>query len=116
MATRQAVGEMHDLLFENQKALQRADLEGYAEQLGLKMGKFKAALDKGTYKAQIAEDMALGEKVQSQGTPNHFVNGRKLKGAKPFEEFKTVIDEELGDSLRKVKDREGNAIKPLMKN
>ena len=27
-----------------------------------------------------------------------------------------VALEELGDSLRKVKDREGNAIKPLMKN
>jgi len=87
--------EMHDLLFENQKALQRADLEGYAEQLGLKMSKFNAALDKGTYKAQIADDMDLGSKVQSKGTPNHFINGRKLTGAKPYEEFKAVIEEEL---------------------
>ena len=87
--------EMHDLLFENQKKLTRPDLESYAEQLGLKMGKFKKALDKGTYKAQIADDMALAEKVQARGTPNHFINGRKLTGAKPFEDFKKVIDDEL---------------------
>jgi protein-disulfide isomerase len=87
--------EMHDMLFENQKKLTRPDLDGYAELLGLNMGKFKKALDKGTYKAQIAEDMAMAEKVQAKGTPNHFINGRKLTGAKPFEEFKAVIDEEI---------------------
>ena len=87
--------EMHDLLFENQKALLRADLDGYAEQLGLDMKAFGKALDAGTYAAKIAEDQDLASMVQAKGTPNHFVNGRQLTGAKPFEEFKTVIDEEL---------------------
>jgi protein-disulfide isomerase len=29
------------------------------------------------------------------GTPGFFVNGRYLRGAKPFEEFAEVINEEL---------------------
>ena len=37
--------EVHDLLFANQKALSRADLENYAQQAGLDMDKVKAALD-----------------------------------------------------------------------
>ncbi len=37
--------EMHDKLFANQQALDRATLEKYAQELGLNMGKFKAALD-----------------------------------------------------------------------
>ena len=87
--------EMHDLLFENQKKLQRADLDGYATTLGLDMKKWAKALDSGKHQAQIDADMEAGEAVQAKGTPNAFVNGRKLTGAKPFEEFKTVIDEEI---------------------
>ena len=37
--------EMHDKLFENQQALDRAEPEKYAQELGLNMAKFKADLD-----------------------------------------------------------------------
>ena len=37
--------QMHDKLFANQQALDRPSLEKYAQELGLDMGKFKAALD-----------------------------------------------------------------------
>jgi predicted DsbA family dithiol-disulfide isomerase len=29
------------------------------------------------------------------GTPGFFVNGRFVSGAKPYEEFKKIVDEEL---------------------
>lgn len=92
--------EMHDMLFENQGALTRPDLESYAEKLGLDMAKFNKALDDGTFKAKTAEDQALTELVQAQGTPAAFINGRKLSGAKPFEEFKAIIDDELKKSQK----------------
>ena len=38
---------MHDKLFANQKARDRASLEKYAQELKLDMGMFKAALDSG---------------------------------------------------------------------
>ncbi|MFP2910045.1 DsbA family protein [Pyxidicoccus sp. 3LFB2] len=87
--------EMHDKLFANQRALDRASLEKYAEELGLNMGKFKAALDSGKYTAQIEADSAEGSRLGANGTPTFFINGRTLVGAQPFEAFKRIIDEEL---------------------
>ncbi len=81
--------EMHDKLFANQKALDRATFEKYAQELGLDMGKFKAALDSGKFTAQIEADSAAGSAVGANGTPTFFVNGRSLVGAQPFEAFKT---------------------------
>jgi len=87
--------QMHDTLFANQKALSRADLDKYAGEVGLNMKKFAAALDAGKYKAQIEADMAQAKELGASGTPSFFINGRKLRGAQPFESFKKMIDEEL---------------------
>ena len=37
------------------------------------------------------------------GTPTFFVNGRKIVGASPFPEFKTVIDQEITKADEKLK-------------
>ena len=100
--------EMHDKLFENMRALQVDKLPGYAAAIGLNEGKFNKCLEgnykkgddgkltwKGKQADQVQADLDLAAKVMARGTPNTFVNGRKLTGAKPFEEFKAVIDEEL---------------------
>ena len=86
---------MHDTIFANQKALSRADLEKYAGEVGLNRGKVKAALDSGKYKTQIEADMAQAKELGASGTPSFFINGRKLRGAQPFDSFKKLIDEEL---------------------
>ena len=90
--------EYHDVLFQNQRALNRDDLERYAQQVGLKMGAFRSALDSGRHKEQVRQDQALAAKVGARGTPNFFINGVKFIGAKPFPEFKRVIDDELKDA------------------
>ncbi len=87
--------QYHDLLFKNQKALKRPDLESYAKQLGLNMKRFNAALDNGKFKKHIADDQALANKTGARGTPNFFINGIKFVGAKPLADFKKVIDDEL---------------------
>jgi protein-disulfide isomerase len=87
--------EMHDKLFANQTALDRASLEKYAQELHLDLGKFKAALDSNKYEAQIAADMKEGSAVDVSGTPASFINGRKIGGAYPYETFKKVVDQEL---------------------
>jgi protein-disulfide isomerase len=87
--------EMHDKLFANQRALDRASLERYAEELKLNMPKFKAALDSNKYEQQITTDMAEASNVGVNGTPTFFINGRSLVGAQPVDAFKRIIDEEL---------------------
>jgi len=111
--------EMHDKLFDNQRALEAANLETYASELGLDMDKFKGCVSAHKYKEQILADQELAGKVTARGTPNTFINGRKLTGAKPLEEFKTVIDEELkkAEALASAKGLKGQALyEELTKN
>jgi protein-disulfide isomerase len=87
--------EMHDKLFENQTALDRASLEKYASELGLDVAKFKAALDSDKFAAKISADMKEAAAVDVSGTPATFVNGRKIGGAYPYDTFKKLVDQEL---------------------
>ena len=87
--------EMHDKLFENAKALQESDLEGYAKAIGLDVAKFKKDMQDKELEAWVKQDMAEGSKVGVNGTPATYINGRKVSGAQPFPAFKAIIDEEL---------------------
>ena len=87
--------EMHDKLFANQQQLDRPALEKYAQELGLNMPKFKAAMDSSKFKERIQKDAALASTVGASGTPAFFVNGHFISGAQPYDVFKTAIDQEL---------------------
>ena len=87
--------DAHDALFESQPKLEDADLQAVAEKIGLPWDGVKAAIDGNKYAAQIDAGAELGNEVQAQGTPHFFVNGIRVKGAQPFENFKTIIDAEL---------------------
>jgi protein-disulfide isomerase len=94
---------MHDLLFDNQNALTREDLERYAQQIGLDMARFRRALDEHTHRAAIEEDQNLARQLGASGTPSFFINGRSLRGAQPFEAFQQVIDQERERALERVR-------------
>jgi protein-disulfide isomerase len=85
----------HDALYAHQDALARADLEGYATDLGLDLDLFRAALDDHTYTAAIADDINQGVSLGVGGTPAFFVNGRAAFGAMSYDAMKRVVDEEL---------------------
>ena len=88
--------EYHDKLFANQRALERADLERYAEEVGLNMGRFRAALDGHTHQAEIEADQAASRSSGARhGTPAFFINGRLLQGAQPGDACKAAIDAAL---------------------
>jgi len=86
--------EYHDKLFENQRALERENLDSYAEELGLDMAQFKAALDGRVHKERALLEQADAGEVKASGTPAFFINGRKLKG-NSLDDFKGLIDAEL---------------------
>jgi protein-disulfide isomerase len=87
--------EYHDKIFANQTKIKRDDLLQYARELELDMERFEADLLDLDNKKIIDADKAEALSLQATGTPAFFVNGRFLSGAKPFEEFAKVIDEEL---------------------
>lgn len=73
-------------------------LKSYAQKLGLDTGKFNSCLDSGSKAVLVKNDLDDGAKAGVNGTPAFFINGRLISGAVPFEQFKTVIDEELSGS------------------
>jgi protein-disulfide isomerase len=87
--------EMHDKMFANQQELKPDDLKGFAGELGLDGGKFAECLDSGRHAEEVKADMAAGEAVGVTGTPAFFINGKFLNGARPYDDFKQIIDGEL---------------------
>ena len=89
----------HDLLFDNQRALERADLERYAEQLGgVDMVRFRNALDDRRQRALVQADVsAVADTGVRIGTPAFLIGGRFIQGAQSFEVFRDAIEAELGD-------------------
>jgi protein-disulfide isomerase len=86
-----AFWKYHDTLFANQKALQRADLEKYAADVGLDVERFKAALDSGKHKEKVQKDIEIAKKIGVSGTPAFTVNGYFVSGAQPFQQFDKAI-------------------------
>ncbi|PRQ04741.1 Disulfide bond formation protein D precursor [Enhygromyxa salina] len=88
--------EFHDKLFANQKALERADLEKYAKEVGLDMAAFNKALDDGTYKATVDAELELGKEVFVDGTPTMFINGTRAGNATDVASISAELDKALG--------------------
>lgn len=86
---------MHDKLFENQRALSREDLEKYAQEIGLNMGKFKEALDSDEYADEVKRDMELGQKVGVSGTPTMIVGTKRVANPTDYATVSKMIDEQL---------------------
>jgi protein-disulfide isomerase len=76
-----AFWELHDLLLAHQDALRPDDLIGYAEQLGLDLDRFSAALQEHSGAGRVAEDVDSADLSGVSGTPTFFVNGQRHYGA-----------------------------------
>jgi protein-disulfide isomerase len=88
----------------------RAGFEKIAEQQGLDMAAFKAALDQGTHAKTVDERSAQADKYGISGTPAFVVTyGKKgdqlegffLNGALPFNKFKKTINMALAAANKK---------------
>jgi protein-disulfide isomerase len=91
--------KFHAMLFQHQQepdGLKRTALEGYAEQLGLNMQEFRAALEDHRHKSVVDTDVALAGEKGIRGTPTAVVNDQLVKGAVGFDKYRRVIDGLLG--------------------
>lgn len=72
--------EMHDMLFENQDALDDANLAEYASALGLDVSRFTDEVRSGAHTLRVREDFRSGARNGVNGTPTFFVNGVRYDG------------------------------------
>ncbi|MDE1922782.1 MAG: DsbA family protein [Gammaproteobacteria bacterium] len=87
--------EMHDLMFAEQNALSKVELEEKAKRLGLDTKHFDACLDANGGLDAIQADEAAGDQLGLSATPSTFVNGRFVNGAVSYAELDAIVEDEL---------------------
>jgi protein-disulfide isomerase len=90
--------EYHDMLFLTQPAFARDELTAYARRLGLDTARFGDCLDSAAPRDAIVADQREGREAGVRATPTFFVNGRKIEGAVPIEEFRDAIRSALREA------------------
>src|SRR6202011_5469174 len=84
---------------------------GYAQNASMDVAKFKTCVDSDKYRAAIDKDVAEGTAAGINGTPS-FVLGRvengkldgvRLVGAMPYQQFEAKINEMLAQAGKKTK-------------
>ena len=71
--------EMHDLLYENQEALEPDDLIGYAELLKLDLERFDGDVGSRAVAERVRSDLLGGVRGGVNGTPTFFINGQRYE-------------------------------------
>jgi len=98
--------EMHDRLFQNQKALTPPQLSEHARTLGLDGAAFDTCLTSGKHAGRVQKGLEDGLAAGVQGTPGFViartkpgdsVEGTPIRGAQPVEVFRRLIDQLLAD-------------------
>lgn len=90
-----AFWKAHDMLYAANGKLEDADLEAIATTLGLDVKKVMDAVRNRKHVALIERDQNLAEDIEATGTPQFFINGRRIVGAQQPEKFKEIIDDEI---------------------
>jgi len=79
-ALQQKFWDMHDIIFENQQALDLENLFLYAKTIGLSIERFKNDIQKNTLIEKVEQDFESGIRSGVNGTPSFFINGKKYNG------------------------------------
>ena len=88
--------DMHNLLFENQHALEDDDLEAYAADIGLDLARFTHDMTGHRHAARIRDDVYGGIRSGVNGTPAFFINESRYDGAYDANSLGAAIAEVLG--------------------
>ena len=83
--------QMHDYLFEHQKALDDSHLLEYAQKVGLDIEKFKQELSRHIYAPLIEKSLKDGIASGVGGTPTFFVNGVRYEDSWDLETFSKIL-------------------------
>lgn len=95
--------EMYDALYQNQKDWGEdknpgAFFEKYAKNISLDVNKFKSDVENKKYDERIQKDVNDGNALGVSATPTFFINGEKITGGLPYDQFKAKIDTALKSS------------------
>lgn len=92
--------EMHDMLFQTQNSWAnspkaRETFIDYAKKLDLDMDKFTIDIDSGEAKNFISDTSNKGTAIGVNSTPTFFLNGSKIQNPRTYNDFKSLIENEI---------------------
>lgn len=85
--------EMHDMLFENQDAMELENIAEYGMELNLDVNRMLAELENGDVHFHVMHDVRSGMQSQVNGTPTFFVNGLMYDGPDDAESLVAALTE-----------------------
>jgi protein-disulfide isomerase len=94
--------QAHDTLFEGQADLDEKTLKGIAKSLGLSWSEIHRANVDHRFADVLDESEELAKSLGVGGTPCAFVNGYRMAGALPSENFVVIVDAQLAKAKAMV--------------
>jgi len=88
--------EMHDILYENQAALEDEDLVRYATSVGLSLPRFTRDINQHVHAPRVREDFRSGVRSGVNGTPSFFISGTRHNGPYDFRSLFAALNEAAG--------------------
>jgi protein-disulfide isomerase len=88
--------EMHDTLFQHQRALSDRYLHEYASRIGMDPARFGQELADHTHAGRVREDFLSGVRSGVNGTPTFFINGLRHDDAWDFETLLRALEAAAG--------------------
>jgi len=83
--------ELHNTLFAHQRAIDDADLQRYAGEIGMEMPQFMRAQIAHVYAGRVEDDVQSGLASGVQGTPTLYLNGQLHTAGHDEEALRTAI-------------------------
>jgi len=90
--------EYQDLMFSCDGRPDTDQFRAYARELNLDVDQFARSLETGKHLPFVEADIRSAREAGVSATPTFLINGKKVAGTVPFEEFEKLIDESLTNS------------------
>ncbi len=110
---------MQNLLYENQQAWTanpnyRSIWEGYVQQIGVDVERFKADVAGRDAKSRVDADLQRGRSLSIDSTPSIFVNGKNVGGldAITVPNLRQMIDAEIQNAIKTAPASNANGARP----
>jgi protein-disulfide isomerase len=92
--------EMHDYLYEHQRALADQSLAEYADAVGLDPEQFDRDMTSQTFADRVRADFMSGVRSGVNGTPTFFINGQRHNGPYDLETLLAAIERASSPAAR----------------
>ncbi len=92
--------EMHDHLFEHQRALMDRKLIEYAAAIGLNLEQFRRDMVEHVHSDRVRADFMSGVQSGVNGTPTFFINGRRHDGPHDLQSLLAAIEAAMPATAR----------------